>query len=230
MNYNTKIKKKINNKIVIIFIFIFLSIFLIITSLLYYFNPRLKYAYDAASDSYKITKVYGYAKSYTIPSTHKGKKVTVIDKRCFENKYIDEVIFEKNSNIITIETRAFYNCSVRYIELPSSVEFVYEGAFAYSNIESFSTSNDSKLKDLAGSTFFNCQNLKEVEIKNLESIGTLAFYNCKKLESINLYNETKIFSRAFVNCDILINAYQNNTYDNGFDSEAHVTITNIKEV
>lgn len=230
MNYNTKIKKKINNKIVIIFIFIFLSIFLIISFLLYYFNPRLKYKYDAASDSYKITKVYGYAKSYTIPSTHKGKKVTVIDKRCFENKYIDEVIFEKNSNIITIETRAFYNCSVRYIELPSSVEFVYEGAFAYSNIESFSTSNDSKLKDLAGSTFFNCQNLKEVEIKNLESIGTLAFYNCKKLESINLYNETKIFPRAFVNCDILINAYQNNTYDNGFDSEAHVTITNIKEV
>ena len=230
MNYNTKTKKKINNKIVIILIFIFLSIFLIISFLLYYFNPRLKYKYDAASDSYKITKVYGYAKSYTIPSTHKGKKVTIIDKRCFENKDIDEVIFEKNSNIITIETRAFYNCSVRYIELPSSVEFVYEGAFAYSNIESFSTSNDSKLKDLAGSTFFNCQYLKEVEIKNLESIGTLAFYNCKKLESINLYNETKIFPRAFVNCDILINAYQNNTYDNGFDTEAHVTITNIKEV
>ncbi len=229
MNYNTKTKKKINKEKIIILCFIVSVIILILTFSLYFFYPRLKYKYDDSSDSYKITKVYGNANSYTIPSTHKGKKVTVIDKRCFENKNIDSIIFEENSNIITIETRAFYNCNLKNIELPSSVEFIYEGAFAYSSIESFTTTYDSKFKDLAGSTFFNCQNLNNVEIKNLESIGTLAFYNCINLHSLNLYNETRIFPRAFVNCEIELYAYKSNTYDNNFDSEAQIKVNN-KEV
>ncbi len=231
MNYNTRAKKNITKKEkIIILSFVIAAFILLVSFLLYYFNPRLKYKYDKKSDSYKITRAYGYAKSYTIPSTHKGKKVTVIDKRCFEGKNIETIIFEENSNIETIETRAFYNCSLKNIELPDSVEYIYEGSFSYSKLENFSTSNNSKLKDLAGSTFFNCVNLEFVEIPRLETIGSFAFYNCTNLKSLNLYNDTKIFSRAFVNCNITLNVYKDITTNTDYNEDGNVIIKKVEDI
>ncbi len=217
------------SKKIIISVFSLLSLILILSFILYYFNPRLSYSYIKETDSYEIKKAYGYANTYVIPSTHKGKKVTVIGKRCFENSKAKNIIFEENSNIQIIETRAFYKANVRDIELPDSVSKIYEAAFAYSNIETFKTSFTSSYKNIAGSTFFEAKNLKNVDIKNLESIGTLAFYNNESLKELYLENETKLYTKCFVNCIFTLYTKKTNNYDYDYTYNSTITIIRANE-
>ena len=227
MNFNINTWKKINKKEkILIYIFISLSILLITLTLLYYFNPRLKYQYDSKTDSYTITKAYGLSHSYTIPKTHKGKKVTKIGPKAFEGmKNLEYINFEDNSNLEIIDKRAFYDTSIISLNLPDSVKYVYEDAFAYcKKLEVVSASSNSNYHDIAGSTFFKCENLKEVDIKNINSVGTWAFYNCKNLNQIYLNDSCTVYNDAFYNCTIIIFINDTKMFQQGYDNHANITI------
>ena len=212
------------NKKFILISFITLTLLLILSFLVYYLSPRIKYSYDSTTDSYSIVRAYGCANSYTIPSTYKGKKVTTIKRKAFEFTKTKNIIFEENSNITTIESRAFYNTKIRSISLPDSVTYIYEDAFAYSSLEEIHTSESSNYKDIAGSTFFNCKNLKIVDIKNILSIGSFAFYNCISLESLSLGLNACVYTHAFVNDTLTLYTKPGTFLDTNFDLDANITI------
>ena len=230
MSFNTNIWKRISKKEKIYFItFLSLVGILILSFLLYFFIPRLTYTYDSDSDTYIVKKAYGLSNSYTIPSMHNNKEVSAIGPRAFEGmSNLEEIIFESDSNLITIDRRAFYETGLTSITLPDSVTYIYEDAFAYSNLESFYTSSNSSYEDVAGSTFFYCQNLKNVEIPNCKTIGSLAFYNCLSLESLTFpNNDVIIYSKAFMNDTITLYVISNTYFHTDYDYNATITIVLI---
>ena len=226
MNFNISIWKKISKKnLILIISFIIISLILLISFLIHYLNPRITYSYDSKSDTYSVKKAYGLADTYTIKSSFRGKKVTKISKRAFENMNVSHIIFEEDSNITTIEARAFYNTKIVDLELPDSVVDIYEDAFAYCNdLVKVSTSINSKYNKIAGSTFFNCTNLKEVNINNISSVGTWAFYNCINLNELHLDDFCYVYNQAFYNCNIILYINDTSNFSVGFDTGANIII------
>jgi hypothetical protein len=227
MNFNINTWKKINKKEkILIYIFISLSILLITLTLLYYFNPRIKYKYDSTTDSYTVEKAYGLSHSYTIPAKHNGKKVLKIGPKAFEGmKNLEYIYFEENSNLEIIDKRAFYDTSIISLNLPDSVKYVYEDAFAYCNkLLEVSTSSNSNYHDIAGSTFFKCENLKEVDIKNINSVGTWAFYNCKNLKKLYLNDLCTVYNDAFYNCSLTLYINNFKNLQQGYNNHANILI------
>lgn len=70
-----------------------------------------------------------------------------------------------------------YKGSKKIVEIPQRIGFLSSYAFADSTVESISSKTSLELGEGA---FYNCQNLKFVDIK-MHTIPPFAFYNCKSL-------------------------------------------------
>lgn len=99
-------------------------------------------------------------KSLTIPAT-----VTHIGPYAFSDcTNLEKVIFEEGSHLKTIESNAFFNCSLlKEIELPESLEIMRGGAFeGCSSLESIHIPKN--VNDFCGSCFIECASLKSITI------------------------------------------------------------------
>lgn len=88
--------------------------------------------------------------------------------------------------ITEISKSAFYMCNLQQLELPDSVEYIGENAFA--NDKSIKNlSLPKSLKKIDDGAFGNCTGLENVTFgDNIKEIGKEAFEDCYKIKSVTL--------------------------------------------
>ncbi len=100
----------------------------------------------------------------------------------------------------TISERSFYNSSIKYIYIPSSVTCIENYAFHMSDLEEVEFQTPCNVESI-GDYCFCSTNIKKFEIlPKLTSIGTYAFSDCSNLREITFPEEyalTEIGSYAF---------------------------------
>ena len=150
----------------------------------------------------------GNLKSLNLPNT-----LTTIGDFAFsycENfkgyNYIDDFNENGNGNIRNvIVTQTNY-----ILKIPKTVESIGTYCFRNTSIEKIEIDEDSALTKISDFAFYNCLNLKTIDIKsqNLTHIGRFAFYNCTKLcENISnsnrlvLNNIKVVDDNAFGRCE-----------------------------
>ena len=101
-----------------------------------------------------------YLEEIVIPSTYKGKAVTMIADSAFEKSYVQSITIP--DSVISIGEYAFYECSqLTEIVIPDGVE----------SIEPY--------------VFYGCRNLTKVVIPgSVRSIKKMAFDGCESIESV----------------------------------------------
>ena len=119
--------------------------------------------------------------------------------RCYQNA-LRKV--EIGSNITSIGSYAFYNCSsLSSITIPSSVTSI--GSYAFGNCSSLSSITiPSSVTSIYTFTFHNCYSLSSITIPSgATSIDRRAFRYCSSLSSITIPSSvTSIGNDAFDNC------------------------------
>ena len=138
--------------------------------------------------------------SITIPSS-----ITKIGWQAFINcKKLKKVIFEDNSNLKTIDDKAFEGCvGLTSITIPMSVETIGEDSFYNcGSMEEVIFEENSKLLTIGKKAFSSCSKIVELDLpKSLINIEGYAFWSCGNLERITLPNGLiKIGFNAFESC------------------------------
>lgn len=132
-------------------------------------------------DDGRVFKFYNNElKKITIP-----KNVEVINEIAFSGfENLEEVIFDKDSNLLAISQRAFRDTpKLRNIILPDKLEFIGWSAFENSGIESLKIPKG--VKQINNATFADCGNLTSIILHNeLKVIERHAFTRTTKVESI----------------------------------------------
>ena len=125
-----------------------------------------------------IVKHYrGAAADVTIPSSYKGKPVTMIDHTAFHDSAVTGVTIP--DSVTSIPDSAFGFCSqLTNISIPNSVTFI--GFSAFNSCTSLkSITLPSSLSTIQSEAFYNCGNLETIRIPvSVTSIGNFAFAGC----------------------------------------------------
>jgi hypothetical protein len=121
-------------------------------------------------------------KAVVIPPNYK----VIEEAAFFDSRKLEKVIFEGNSELISIGDNAFKDTvELRSIVIPKSVKTI--GNFAFSNAQSLSliTFEEGSLLETIGSNAFSETNIEEIMLPSkVENIGSPLFYNCKRLKNI----------------------------------------------
>lgn len=124
---------------------------------------------------------------------------------------IGEYTFQNSSGLanvnlpelLSIKKYAFQNTSLGIVDLPK-VQTIGESGFAGSGLTTFIA---PQLHTLSGiSTFYQCPNLTNVDIPNVQDIPQNTFYQCSNLTNVGMSNMVTIGNGAFYQCTSLINA------------------------
>ncbi len=88
-------------------------------------------------------------------------------------------------NLEKIEAKAFYGCKIYEMEVPSSVNYVGQEAFACSSLKkiAFLSSN----LEICSRAFFDCCELRDVKFPSCCNIACDSFEGCGNLEANNNY-------------------------------------------
>lgn len=192
------------------------AVILGITALALYFNiPRLTYRYIQEADVYYVSRVYGNAKKYEIPSEYKEKPVAGIGERAFyRHSRLEEVVLPES--VKTIERLAFSECgSLRSISL-DAVDTIVRNAFSYcKSLDNLTVS----AKNIGASAFFKCSSLSDITLlEGIENIGSMAFYGTG-LVQFSIPRSVKVLEGdCFTACFALrdINVYGSNLKNNEY--------------
>lgn len=167
---------------------------------IYNSNKTLLIKYCKGSDS-SVT-------SFTVPAS-----VTSIAGYAFcDSEYIESIIFESDSTLISIGDSAFDACSaLSNISIPTSVTSIGSDAFAYDGSIT-SLTLPPGLTTIGERSFQSC-GFETITIpSNVTSIGSSAFYACVELTSITIPSAvTSIGSSAFEYCNALTSVTFENT-------------------
>ncbi len=141
----------------------------------------------------------GFASNTTV---HIPESVTTIENDAFNTVVnLTGIIFDGN-NIEKIGNRAFEDCSVTSISLPSSLKIIGDGAFLGCNkLEAISF--PESLTSIGSNAFENCTKLTSINLPSkLNMVGTEAFKGCKSLTDITFPTviDTKFGTGTFSGC------------------------------
>ena len=152
---------------------------------------------------YEVKDIGSALRDITVPDTYRGKPVTSIGEKAFQNKRLTSVVLGKN--ITNIAAEAFSNCSyLESINIPDKVVNIGEKAF-----QSCRTLTSIVLPDgvteIKANTFQSCINLESLTLgDHVTAIGENAFYNCRKLESFVIPDTVlAVGNNAFSACEML---------------------------
>lgn len=156
------------------------------------------------------------------------------DEKCYSK---DGVLFSKSENEIIcypagksgdsysipygirkIRPYSFYNCKLKNVFIPDTVEYI--GYYAFENCQNLvSIDIPDSVETISDHAFFNCSNLRNVNLSNgIKYIGDRIFSGCENLESIIIPESIRgIPSNAFENCISLKSiTILSNEYDIGY--------------
>ena len=185
---------------------------------------------EACIDAYGIYDngiEYLLPKVKTIIYPNTIKKISGGSRINCDNDVLNKVVLPKELEVIGYN--AFHNCrNLTSIEIPSSVtsigDSVFKGTLWYNNQpegeiylgkvfyeykgtmpENTSIIIKEGTTSIAGSAFYNCSSLTNINIPNsVTSIGNSAFYNCSSLTNIEIPSSVmSIGEEAFYRCTSL---------------------------
>jgi hypothetical protein len=143
-----------------------------------------------------------HLQSITIPAS-----VQIIRSECFKNcPLLTNVIFEKNSQLTTLEANAFENCpQLQSITIPASVKTIGIWCFWYcTGLTNVNFKNNSQLARLEAETFCNCFQLQSITIPaRVKVIGEMCFLGCNNLTNVNFEKNSRLTTlenSAFKDC------------------------------
>jgi hypothetical protein len=113
------------------------------------------------------------------------------------------VTFERGSKLETLGRGAFFGCALQHLVIPSNVRVIDSLALANSALTFVVFANESQLGTIEDSAFFNCRQLKQVELPpGVNSIGDSAFARCYSLENVDMEacKGIRIGGGAFAEC------------------------------
>ncbi len=104
-----------------------------------------------------------------------------------------------------IQKYAFYNCtSLRKVELPKSIKFVREFAFA-KDVKLEEVTNLDAPFTFGAYCFYNCENLKSAKTSNAYALGRSAFEGCSSLTEVDVLPLRNAGNSIFSGCTSLKN-------------------------
>ena len=164
-----------------------------------------QYKLNADRNSYSIVDIkstyrggWFARKTITVPSTHRGKPVTVI-QQIKDLQQTDTVVIP--DSVTELGASAFYGSNITYIKVPDSVKKI--GTSAFENcVKLTDVQLPSKLTTISGGMFRSCFSLANITLpESVLTIGKGAFANCYALESIELPSKvTSIDQETFADC------------------------------
>ena len=174
-----------------------------------YFSQDLKFILFSSGTSYDVSGIGSCADSdIIIPANYKGKPVTSIGERAFENcSRLTSVVI--GNGVTSIGESAFYNCSSLTSVIWNAKNCTKAGSFDYpifSGCSKLSTITiGENVKTIPAYAFKGCSELTSITIPDsVTSIGSFAFYDCSSLTSITIPDGvTSIGDRVFRDCDSL---------------------------
>ena len=116
----------------------------------------------------------------------------------FDNCPLRSLVLPKTLEIIGNYT--FYKCAITTVMIPSSVKTIGDYAFRYSNLETLEIDGCETIGTYA---FANCENLKNIVLKNIVTIKSDAFYKCTSLELLEIDGVETIGTSTFEYCENL---------------------------
>ena len=131
-----------------------------------------------------------------------GENVEYIGTYLFSNAPLDTVVLP--NGVDTIEQRAFYGCSLKYIELPQSLKYI--GPSAFDGATSLaSLTIPENVSNIPSTMCYGCSSLKSVTLpEGIKAIENFAFANCNSLSNINIPQSVQSIGIAsFDNCNTL---------------------------
>lgn len=134
-----------------------------------------------------------------VTANGKGYIVTAIGDRAFYNCHVASVYIP--SSVTSIGNEAFRNCEyLTSVNIPSGVTYIGDWAFCATSITSITIPNN--VTQIRESVFNGCDQLTTISIpSSVTSIGRKAFYRCLSLKSINIpSNLSTIGELAFWEC------------------------------
>lgn len=164
----------------------------------FFMIPRITYSYDASTDSYYVSDVYGNAKSYTIQSSVHGKPVTRIGARAFFQKdKVESIHFMEDSEVTIIDRLAFSGCSSLVSIDLSNMLIIGRNAFDdCTSLEEVTL----QVPHILGSVFYGCRSLTTVELLGVVSIGSFSFAETGIERIILPPSVATVYIDAFYNC------------------------------
>jgi hypothetical protein len=139
-------------------------------------------------DGKRLIQYFGSSETYVV-----RKECEMIGDRCFSKcKSVNEVVFEEGSRLQSIGARAFYDCGIKSIAIPSGVEVIGKQCFDSSKLCSMSFGKDSRLKLIENQAFWSALIGKIVIPSSVEVIGDFAFYECQFLSDVSFEEGSRL--------------------------------------
>lgn len=103
---------------------------------------------------------------------------------------------------------AFYDNEIYKLELPESLEYIGDSAFADMSYATknkrFSSVDLKNVKHIGYRSFANCRSLRSIELSNVEYIGDDAFYWCDAMHTVTISGKLRYMGNSiFSVCDVL---------------------------
>ncbi len=172
-----------------------------------YLNRDTENVYSINNSTSHDYGLFRNISSDNLTTIYIGKDVKEIGPATFYgNKAVKNVIFEEDSQLETIGSRAFYQCvgygsgnSTAVVEgstvyLPDAVKEIGQYAFYQDyGLEGVVISENSQLETIDGYSFGYCKYITEFTIPHkVTSIGTNVWVSCSSLKKIHLLNPEPI--------------------------------------
>ena len=142
----------------------------------------------------QVTKINDYAFKYTVVSSIYAPNCTSIVGSQFSFANIQNIDF---SNLPIAPFYGFYNCAIEQIITNASVV----ESHAFDNCVHLS-SFIGHLNEISAYAFYNCQQLRNIDLINVYSIGNSAFEYCA-FSSLSLFGLSTIGVSVFYGCSSL---------------------------
>ena len=147
--------------------------------------------YDDSSKAYTVTAIGNmafYQNQNDIINLELPSTLKTIGDSAFSDNY-NMKNFKIPEGVTTIGTYAFNSIwGATELEIPASVESLAQGSFQWcGNVETITFAPGSRLTEIAGGAFYQCEKVKKVVLPDsITKIGGAAFKDCKLLEEIVL--------------------------------------------
>ena len=129
-------------------------------------DPYEAFSFSLVGNSYTLSAYIGEGSQINVPSSYRGKPITIIGEK------------------------AFYDCAqITKIILPDTIKEIGIGAFGYcTSLKEIQISACTRLKEQA---FVGCTSLSEITLPNgLVSIGAFPFSQCSSLKTVKIMSGT----------------------------------------
>lgn len=124
-----------------------------------------------------------------------------------ENLYfsdIDGVLYNKNATELVVYPSARRIDGEGTYKIPSGVKTIGKNAFRGTGRAIHGVIFPDSLETIEAYAFYECQNIKGIDLKNVVSIGKYAFYGCSGIKYLTLPDTVEqIGERAFSKCSSL---------------------------